>query len=265
MDCASEERLVRLALEGAGVERLDFDLGQRQVAAFHEATPEDLLERLAPLNFGARAGETGLASPDDVVPLAADSSERSALLILFAINATMFVVELVAGWLAQSTGLLADSRDMFADAAVYAMSLYAVGRAASSQFAAARFSGYVQLLLALGVLGEVARRLVVGSQPAAPVMIGVALLALVANAVGMALLAKHRHGGVHMRASWIFTSTDVIANAGVILAALLVAWTGSSLPDLIVGSALGLVVLASAIRILRLSRPREGSDVSGAT
>jgi Co/Zn/Cd efflux system component len=38
---------------------------------------------------------------------------------LLAINAVMFVVELVAGWLAQSTGLIADSLDMFADAMVY--------------------------------------------------------------------------------------------------------------------------------------------------
>ncbi len=172
----------------------------------------------------------------------------------------MFVVELVAGWLAQSTGLLADSLDMFADAAVYAVSLYAVGKAASLQFGAARFSGYVQLLLALGVLGEVARRLVVGSQPEAPLMIAVALLALVANAVAMVLLAKHRDRGAHMRASWIFTSTDVIANAGVVLAAVLVAWTGSSLPDLIVGFAIGVVVLAGAIRILRVSRRSEPPD-----
>ena len=166
----------------------------------------------------------------------------------------MFIVELVAGWLAQSTGLIADSLDMFADAAVYAMSLFAVGKAVSSQSSAARFSGYVQLLLAIGVLVEVARRFIVGSEPEAPVMMGIAVLALAANAGGMALLAKHRTGGLHMQASWIFTSTDVIANLGVIAAGLLVAWTGSSLPDLLVGLAIGAVVLGGAIEILRLSK-----------
>lgn len=69
----------------------------------------------------------------------------------------------------------------------------------------------------------------------------------------MALLAKHRHGGLHMRASWIFTTTDVIANVGVVVAGALVAWTGSSLPDLVVGLAIGLVVLTGAVRILRLT------------
>ena len=256
MDCLSEERLIRMALEDAPIRRLDFDLGRRRIIALHDSTPEHLLELLAPLEFDARVGETGTATGDPLSAPVADGSERTVLMVLFAINATMFMVESVAGWLAQSTGLIADSLDMFADAAVYAMSLYAVGKAVSSQGAAARFSGYVQLLLATGVLAEVARRFVMGSEPEAPVMMGIAVLALVANASGMALLAKHRQGGLHMRASWIFTTTDVIANIGVVLAGALVAWTGSALPDLLVGLAISLVLIAGTVRILRLdTRP----------
>ena len=253
MDCPSEERLIRMALEGAPIHRLDFDLVQRQVTALHDSTPEHLLELLTPLKYGARVSETGAAPANSLPAPVADGSERTALMVLFAINATMFVVELVAGWLAQSTGLIADSLDMFADAAVYAMSIYAVGKAASLQGTAARFSGYVQLLLAAGVLAEVGRRFIMGSEPQAPVMMGIAVLALVANVGGMALLAKHRQGGLHMRASWIFTTTDVIANVGVVVAGALVAWTGSSLPDLVVGLAIALVVLTGAVRILRLT------------
>jgi len=55
-----------------------------------------------------------------------------------------------------------------------------------------------------------------------------------------------------MRASWIFSTNDVIANAGVILAGFLVAWTGSRLPDLIVGCMIAVVVFSGALRILRL-------------
>jgi Co/Zn/Cd efflux system component len=57
-----------------------------------------------------------------------------------------------------------------------------------------------------------------------------------------------------MRASWIFSTNDVVANLGVILAAGLVAMTGSRLPDLVVGAAIASVVLAGAVRILRMSR-----------
>ncbi len=58
----------------------------------------------------------------------ADALERRTLWTLLAINASMFVVEAVAGWLGESTGLIADSLDMLADATVYGIGLYAVGR-----------------------------------------------------------------------------------------------------------------------------------------
>ena len=56
----------------------------------------------------------------------ADKLERSTLMVLLVINAIMFVLELTLGWFAQSTGLIADSLDMLADAAVYGISLFVV-------------------------------------------------------------------------------------------------------------------------------------------
>jgi Co/Zn/Cd efflux system component len=254
MDCPSEERLIRLALEQAeGVSRLDFDLTNRRLTVLHDADPERLLERLSPLGLGARISETGTATAADK-QAGVPASEAGTLKLLLLINAAMFVAEIVIGWLAQSAGLIADSLDMFADAAVYGVSLYVVGKAASAQAKSARFSGYLQLLLALGALAEVARRFWFGSEPEPPFMIGMAVIALIANVSCMALIAKHRYGGVHMRASWIFSTNDVIANLGVILAGLLVAGTHSRLPDLLVGAAIAIVVLAGAMRILKLSR-----------
>jgi len=110
------------------------------------------------------------------------------------------------------------------------------------------------MMLALGALAEVGRRFLGGGDPEPPMMVAVSLLALAANVTCMALISRHRKGGLHMRASWIFSTNDVIANLGVILAAGLVAITGSRLPDLVVGAAIAGVVLAGALRILRMSR-----------
>jgi Co/Zn/Cd efflux system component len=55
-----------------------------------------------------------------------------------------------------------------------------------------------------------------------------------------------------MKASAIFSANDVLANAGVIAAGLLVWWTGSPLPDLAIGTVVGLLVLNGARRILAL-------------
>lgn len=257
MDCPSEERLIRLALEQAeGVHHLDFDLINRRLTVLHDVHQERVLARLTPLDLGARISETATATAIDQ-DSGALASEAGTLKLLLAINAAMFVAEIVIGWIAQSVGLIADSLDMFADAAVYGVSLYAVGKTASDQAKSAAFSGYLQLLLALGALAETGRRFWFGSEPDPPLMIGMAIVALMANVLCMALLAKHRHGGVHMRASWIFSTNDVIANLGVILAGLLVAWTDSHLPDLLVGVAIASVVFSGAIRILKLSQFRQ--------
>ena len=152
-------------------------------------------------------------------------AERKVLWILLGINALMFLVELCAGWWADSAGLIADAADMFADAAVYGVALYAVGKAAKFKLSAARISGMFQLALALGVLSETGC---------------------------LILISRHRQRGVHMRASYIFSANDVLANLGVILAAGLVAWSGSPVPDWIIGLLIGAVVLVGSVRILRL-------------
>jgi Co/Zn/Cd efflux system component len=179
-----------------------------------------------------------------------ESKEQSRVLwILLSINAGMFVAELAAGVLAESTGLIADSLDMLADATVYAIGLFAVGKAASVKVRAASMSGIFQMLLALGVLIEVARRLLFGSEPEALFMIGISVVALVANVVCLALISKHRDGEVHMRASWIFSKNDVIANIGVITAGVLVHALASPLPDLVIGALISFVVLRGGIAI----------------
>jgi Co/Zn/Cd efflux system component len=116
---------------------------------------------------------------------------------------------------------------------------------------AAQWSGVFQVALACGILLDVTRRAIYGSEPDSLLMMGVSVVALAANAYCLTLLAKHRDGEVHMRASWIFSRSDVIANAGVILAGVLVAATGSRWPDLVVGGAIALVVLHGGRAILR--------------
>jgi len=181
----------------------------------------------------------------------ADRLEKKTLIALLAINAGMFITEFVLGWLAQSTGLIADSLDMFADAAVYGISLYAVGKGILSQVRAAQVSGILQLFLGLGVLVEVLRRLVLGSEPQSLLIMVVGALALAANIICLMLISRHREGGVHMRASWVFSTNDVIANLGVIVSGILVTVIGNRFPDLIVGTIISLVVIRGGIKILK--------------
>lgn len=179
--------------------------------------------------------------------------ERSVLWTLLAINGGMFLVEMVLGIFADSTGLVADSLDMLADATVYGIALWAVSRASSAKQGAARFSGWFQITLAAGVLFDLLRRFIVGSEPESWLMMGIGLVALVANVWCLLLLAKHRNGEVHMRASWIFSKNDIIANSGVILAGFLVYLSGTRWPDLAIGLVITGFVLNGGLKILRES------------
>ena len=111
-------------------------------------------------------------------------------------------------------------------------------------------SGVLQVMLALSVAGEILRRTIVGSEPEPTSMIGVSLIALVANVICLALIAKHQDGEIHMRASWVFSKNDVIANVGVIAAGGLVLLLDEHWPDLVIGSLIVIVVFRGGISIL---------------
>lgn len=250
--------MIRLALEGVeGLRSLSFDLPGRQLQAVHEGAADPLTARLLPLGLGATLQSTVPVTSEEARESLRESGEANAreantLKVLLAINGIMFVIELVMGWIAQSTGLLADSLDMLADAAVYGLALYAVARSAQHKLRAAHLSGWLQVALAMGALMEVIRRFVFGSEPQSTLMMSIAGLALVANVTCLWLISHQRGRGAHMQASWIFSSNDVLANIGVIAAGALVAWTHSPYPDLVIGAVIGLVVLNGARRILAL-------------
>ncbi|WP_286800978.1 cation transporter [Marinobacter sp. UBA2498] len=257
MDCPSEERMIRLALNGfEDIRGLSFDLSDRRLKVVHDGEAEPITAKLATLGLGASLQETAAADPESIKALGGTAisaeQESGTLRWLLGINAVLFAVEMTAGLIAQSTGLIAESLDNFADAAVYGLALYAVGHSVKMQVRAAHLAGVLQLILAVGALAEVVRRFVFGSEPESLVMMGIAFIALIANTTCLLLISKHREGGAHMKASWIFSANDVVINLGVITAGALVAWTGSNYPDLIIGSIAGIIVLNGARRILAL-------------
>lgn len=193
---------------------------------------------------------------------ATTTGEYRILRIALVLNATMFVVGIVAGILGESTSLIADALDMLADASAYAIALVAVGRSARFKSGAAGLSGSVLLVLGIGVLADVARRAFVGSEPESLVMMGVAFLSFLVNANVLRMLGRFREGEVHLRATWIFTKVDVIANIGVIASGILVLLTGSRYPDLVVGGAIGIYVVREALEILSEAREGRGQETA---
>lgn len=184
---------------------------------------------------------------------AQDKEQRTLLWTVLVLNGAMFFVEFIAGWIGDSSGLMADSLDMLADAMVYMVGLYAVGKVLSYKAKAALFNGSLQLVLAGLILIDVLMRLLGGSEPQTEIMLWISGLALAVNLFCFILLSRYRSGDINMRASWICSRNDMIANIGVILSALLVVWLESSIPDLVVGTIIALVIVQSSLKIVKES------------
>lgn len=177
--------------------------------------------------------------------------QASTLKLVLAINAAMFVVELTAGLLAGSVALVADSLDMLGDALVYGFSLYVVARGARMKAVSALVKGGIMAAFGLFVLGQALYAMIFPQVPAFEAIGAVGLLALAANGLCLLLLWRHRSDDINMGSVWLCSRNDVVANVSVLFAALGVWLTGSGWPDIVVGLALAVLFLRSALHVLR--------------
>lgn len=182
---------------------------------------------------------------------ARNAAERRTLKWALGINFSQVIVAGAVGIVADSTGLLGAALDNLGDSAVYAVSLYAVGRTVAAKARAARLSGVLLIVLGLGLLGEVLRRFFAGAEPIGLAMIVTAVANAATNLLVLRLLRSHRQQGVHLKASWIFTTNDMLANAGIVASGVAVMIFKSPLPDLLIGLAVVGIVLKGGWDILK--------------
>lgn len=254
MDCPSEENLIRMKLDGvSGIENLDFDIPNRKLTVFHQGKVEEIEKSILQLNLGGKRIAT---EKTEQTVFEEKANQRKLLWSVLAINFAFFLIEMTTGLLSKSMGLVADSLDMLADSFVYGISLFAVGGTLTRKKRIAKLAGYFQIALALLGFGEVLRRFLGDEKlPDFKTMVLVSILALIANGICLYLLQKSKSKEeVHMKASMIFTSNDVIINLGVIAAGLLVNWLHSNKPDLIIGAVVFVLVIQGAVRILKLGK-----------
>jgi len=153
---------------------------------------------------------------------------KRRLWIVIALNATMFVVEMAAGHLANSQALQADALDFAGDALTYGISLAVIGASIRARTNAALFKGVSLLLMGLWVFG-----------------------ALLTNLASVLLLVRYKDGDANVRSVWLCSRNDAIGNVAVMFAALGVWGTASGWPDLIVATVMAGLFLSSAYQIVR--------------
>ncbi|MGD9386437.1 MAG: cation transporter [Thioalkalispiraceae bacterium] len=177
--------------------------------------------------------------------------QYGTLKIVLAINLTMFLVEIIAGLLASSTALLADSLDMLGDSIVYGFSLYVVAKSVKWKAISAIIKGSIMAIFGFFVLGQAIYKIIYPVVPTFEAIGIVGLLALTANGVCLLLLWKHKSEDINMKSVWVCSRNDIIANFSVLLAAVGVWLSQNQWPDVLVGIAIALLFLRSAYYVLR--------------
>jgi Co/Zn/Cd efflux system component len=173
------------------------------------------------------------------------------LWLVIAINAAMFVVEMVAGHLAGSQALQADALDFLGDTLTYGISLAVIGRSLEVRSGAALLKGLSLTLMGLWVFASTAYQVLILGLPRAEIMCSIAFLALAANLVSVLLLLRYKDGDANVRSVWLCSRNDAIGNVAVMIAALGVWGSNSAWPDLLVAGIMAGVFLTSATQILR--------------
>jgi cobalt-zinc-cadmium efflux system protein len=188
---------------------------------------------------------------------------RDRLAIVFGISLTVFVVELVGGFLANSLALLADAGHMFTDVAGIGLALVAI-HFASRPASADRTFGYLRLeilaavvnaVLLFGVaavvLFEAWRRLADPPPVATGLMFGVGILGLAANSVSLALLHDAQAGSLNLRGAYLEVLGDLAGSAAVVVAAVVIARTGQTGADAVASVLIALLIIPRTWRLLR--------------
>ena len=183
-----------------------------------------------------------------------DRRYRQVLWIVIVLNAVMFFVEMGGGLAANSLALQADSLDFAGDAMTYGLSLAVIGMAASVRAKAALFKGLTLGLVAAYVLGSALYRTFVVGVPEPLTMGVIGFLALAINLGSVLLLWKWRDGDANVKSVWLCSRNDAIGNVAVLLAAGVVAITGTQWADLGVAALMAALFLSTSFQVVKAAR-----------
>ena len=193
-----------------------------------------------------------------------------------AMTSTFLVVEVIGGLWTGSLALLADAAHMLTDVGGLFLALVAIRFAARPATPQKTF-GYVRmevlsalanavvlLLLTIYILYEAWQRFLAPPEILSGPMLVVAVVGLAVNLVSMRLLHAGSKESLNLKGAYFEVLADMLGSVGVILAALVIMFTGWALADPIIGAGIGLfivprtwILLKSAVIILMEGTPPE--------
>lgn len=191
-----------------------------------------------------------------------NKKERRTLIKVLLINFSQVALAGILGFLVNSSGLLGTALDSTGDMAIYLVSLYAVGKSVQAKVRAATFSGVFLIGVGILLLIDVIRKFMEGSEPVGWAMIIVAIVNSASNYWIVRMLKSDKQGGVHIKASIIFTDNDMWINLGIVASGLGVMILNSSIPDLVVAVIVVGISIWGGIHILKDARQETKNNLN---
>lgn len=193
------------------------------------------------------------------------ASNRRLLAISLAITGVVMIVQVVGAFLSGSLALLADAVHMFTDAAGLVIALVAAAVAARpandrrtfgyqrAEVFGALVNGVVLIALSVWIAVEGVQRLLDPGEVevAGGLMLIVALVGLVANAVAMWLLSSAQRRSMNVRGAYLEVLGDLIGSAAVIVAAIVIVATGWVQADAVASLLIAAMIVPRAIGLLQ--------------
>jgi len=190
---------------------------------------------------------------------------RRRLTLALGITTIVMLVELVGGALAGSLALLADAAHMLADVAALGLALVAAWFAQRPatpersfgylrlEILAALVNGAVLFAIAIGIGVEAWRRVNAPAAVNAGLLLGVAAIGFVANLAAAVVLHRGHQHSLNQKGAYLHVLGDLLGSVGALVAGGIILGSGWLLADPLISVLIGLLVLASAWRLVKES------------
>lgn len=263
MDCPSCAAKIEKAVRAnAAVQNVKVSIAS-QIMNVRMVKPEQHLPEIehAVRELGYQLEQQSGSGDDDLPENLAhmNPAYKRALWIVVLLNVGYGIVEMAGGFISHSQALKADALDFLGDGLITFLGLAAIGWSLTWRARSALIQGIFLGALGCGVLAATAYRVLVLQQPEAELMGLFGAAAFCVNVGAAFVLLPHRTGDSNMRAVWLFSRNDAIGNAAVVVAAVLVAWTDTPWPDLVVATIIAGLFLHSSWSIIKDAR----ADLAG--
>jgi len=182
-----------------------------------------------------------------------DTVGRNVLIIAFIINLIMITADLTYGLMMNSASLLSDAANNAGDVFILGSSLFVLSSTTAVKNKLALLKGIIMTVFGLWAFYHVYLGLIGESQLSGGIISFVGVISLIGNTSVALMMYRHQHKDINFKSAFICCRNDAIASSGIILAGLLVLFTSSFWPDIIIGGVIATIVCQGGITVIMLS------------